>query len=452
MKLLNNILTIGLAISIASCADNLEVSPIDNVNAENALETSADVEALVVGAYDAMGDEDLLGGNMQRDAELLGDDGDIFWDGTFVAPGEIWTKNMLITNDQAETTWLDAYRAINTCNLVLDNLDLVVDAKKETVEGDAKFVRGLMYFELVRLYAKTYTDGDPSVNPGVPLVLTPSSTENLSESKNVTRSNVEAVYQQVLSDLTDAEALLPEDNGFFANTFVASAILSRVYLMQHNYTQAAISANRVIKSGYYSLLNDYADNFNKTSAGPGSTTSSEDVFSIQVTDQDGVNNMNTFFADADYSGRGDIYIESKHFSRYETGDKRLDLFYYDYRTGKWNNQYGNINIVRLSEMYLTRAEANFETGLTVGDTPLNDVNYIRNRVGLNPLKTIGIDDILNERLLELAFEGHLIHDIKRRGLSVGDLPFDDGNLIFPIPNRERIINPNLEQNDAYVSN
>lgn len=449
MKLLNKILLVGLAISIASCADNLDVSPVDNVNADDALKTSADVEALVVGAYDAMGDGDLLGGNMQRDSELLGDDGDIFWDGTFVAPGEIWTKSMLITNDQAETTWLDAYRAINTCNLVLDNLDLVVEAKKETVEGDAKFVRGLLYFELVRLYAKTYTDGNPASNPGVPLILTPTSLDNLDESKSVTRASVAAVYQQVLSDLTDAEALLPEDNGFFANTYVASAILSRVYLMQNNYADAAVAADRVIESGYFSLLDDYADNFNKTSAGPGSTTSSEDVFSIQVTDQDGINNLNTFFADADYSGRGDIYIEPQHFDRYESGDERLDLFYYDYRTGKWNNQYGNINIVRLSEMYLTRAEANFREGTALGADPVDDINIVRERVGLSPLGALTIDDILNERWLELAFEGHLLHDLKRTQRSVGALAFDADELVFPIPQRERIINPGLSQNPGY---
>lgn len=449
MNLLNKILLAVLAISIASCADNLDVNPIDNVDADDALKTSADVEALVVGAYDAMGDGDLLGGNMQRDSELLGDDGDVFWDGTFVAPGEIWTKSMLITNDQAETTWLDAYRAINTCNLVLANIDLVVEAKKETVEGDAKFVRGLLYFELVRLYAKTYTDGNPASNPGVPLILTPTSLDNLDESKNVTRASVEAVYQQVLSDLTDAEALLPEDNGFFANTYVASAILSRVYLMQNNYADAAVAADRVIESGYFSLLNDYADNFNKTSAGPGATTSSEDVFSVQVTDQDGVNNMNTFFADADYSGRGDIYIEPQHFDRYESGDERLDLFYYDYRTGKWNNQYGNINIVRLSEMYLTRAEANFREGTFLGADPIDDINLVRERVGLLPLSALSIDDILNERWLELAFEGHLLHDLKRTQRSVGILDYDADQLVFPIPQRERIINPGLAQNPGY---
>jgi hypothetical protein len=452
MKHINKLLFLSLCLVIASCADNLEVAPVDTVNEKDALKTSADVEALVVGAYDAIGDGDLLGGNMLRDAELLADDGDIFWDGTFVAPGEIWTKDMQITNDQAENTWLDGYRTINTCNLVLANLNLVVDAKKQTVEGDAKFVRGLMYFELVRLYAKTWTDGNPASNPGLPLILAPTTVAGLEDSKKVTRASVQAVYQQIISDLTDAEGLLPEDNGFFANTYVVSAILSRVYLMQNNYADAAAAADRVIQSGSFALLSDYADNFNKTSAGAGSTTSSEDVFSIQVTDQDGVNNMNTFFASSDFSGRGDIYIEPAHFNRYESGDARLDVFYDDERTGKWNNQFGNVNIVRLSEMYLTRAEANFREGTSIGDTPLNDINTIRNRVGLADLGVLTIDDILNERLLELAFEGHLLHDLKRTQRSVGALSFDADELVFPIPQRERIINPGLTQNPGYGSN
>lgn len=432
-----------------ACADNLDVKPANQVSDEIALKTSTDVEGLLVGAYDALGGGDVLGGNMQRDAELLADDGDLFWDGTFVAPGEIWTKDMQINNDQASETWLDSYRGINICNTVLANIDLVVEAKKEQVEGEAKFVRGLIYFELVKIYAKTWTDGNPSVNPGVPLVLEPTTVANLPESKELTRATVSAVYQQILADLQDAETLLPEENGFFANTYVASAILSRVYLMQNNYTEAALAADRVIQSGYFALLSDYAANFGKTSAGAGFTTSSEDVFSIQVTNQDGVNNMNTFFASSDFGGRGDIYIEPAHFDRYDPADERLNLFYDDERTGKWNNLFGNVNIVRLAEMYLTRAEANFREATAVGADPLDDINIIRNRVGLPDLGALTIDDILNERLLELAFEGHLIHDLKRTQRSVGSLPYNANELVFPIPNRERIINPGLTQNPGY---
>lgn len=449
MKLYTKIISTVAALSMLACADNLDVKPANQVSDELALKTSTDVTGLLVGAYDALGGGDVLGGNMQRDAELLADDGDLFWDGTFVAPGEIWTKDMQINNDQASETWLDSYRGINICNTVLANLDLVVEPLKEQVEGEAKFIRGLIYFELVRIYGKTWTDGSPTLNPGVPIILQPTTVANLPESKTVTRATVSAVYQQVLADLTDAETLLPEENGFFANTYVASAILSRVYLMQNNYADAATAADRVIQSGYYSLLSDYASNFGKTSAGVGFTTSAEDVFSIQVTNQDGVNNMNTFFATSDFGGRGDIYIESAHFDRYDPADERLNLFYDDERTGKWNNLFGNVNIVRLAEMYLTRAEANFREGTSVGADPVDDINTIRNRVGLASLSVLTIDDILNERLLELAFEGHLIHDLKRTQRSVGSLPYNADELVFPIPNRERIINPGLTQNPGY---
>ncbi len=439
MKNLNKyLLSISItAVLLSGCS--LDIDPANNIEASNALNTSADVEALLVGAYSSLSDGDLYGGNILRDAELIADDPDnseIFWDGTFVAPGEIYAKNMLITNDQAEATWLDAYRTINISNTVLQNLKVVLAGKKDKVEGEAKFIRAVMYFELVKTYAKTWTDGTPSANPGVPLVLEPTVSK-------VPRSSVAAVYAQIISDLEDAVDLLPESNGFFANTYAAHAILSRVYLMQNNYAKAVEHANEVIENGGYSLEKNYADAFNKQSPG----SSSEDIFSIQVTDQDGVNNMFTFFA---AEGRGDIYIEQAHFDLYETGDARLDLFYDDERTGKWNNVFGNINIIRLSEMYLTRAEGNLRLGTVVGDTPVNDINVVRERVGLTPLLVVTLPQILAERHLELAFEGHWIHDLKRTQSDVGDLEYNANKLVFPIPLRERNIDPEgLPQNAGY---
>jgi starch-binding outer membrane protein, SusD/RagB family len=438
---------VALLFIATNCADNLSIEPANSIDESNALKTSADVEALLVGAYDALGSGNLYGGNILRDAELLADAGEIIWDGTFVAPGEIWGKSMLVTNDQAQSTWLDAYRAINICNNVLAKLSVVVAAKQNKVEGEAKFVRGALYFELARTYARTYIDGNPSSNPGVPLVLTPTTGENATG--KVVRNTVAEIYAQVIKDLIDAESKLPSSNGFFATSDAASAILSRVYLMQGQYTKAAEAADKVISSGNYSLLSTYASNFNKTSAGAGSTTSNEDVFSIQVTNQDGTNNMNTFFASSDFGGRGDIYINQAHFDLYEAGDERLSLFYDDERTGKWNNVYGNVNIVRLAEMYLTRAEANLREDSSIGTDPLDDINLIRNRVGLSSLTSVTLDQILTERHLELAFEGHWIHDVKRTQGTVGLLSFNSPKLVFPIPKREILLNNSLVQNEGY---
>jgi len=108
-------------------------------------------------------------------------------------------------------------------------------------------------------------------------------------------------------------------------------------------------------------------------------------------------------------------------------------------------------VIRLAEMYLIRAEANFRLNTVVGDTPLNDINRIRNRSGLTSLTAAQLDlnAILKERKLELSFEGHTIHDVKRIQASVGALAWNSPKLVFPIPERETIVNSNLSQNEGY---
>lgn len=455
MKYKLRILTlISVLTLLGACGDKLEINPNDTLDSDDAVQTSGDVEALIVGAYNALGDGDLLGGNMQRDAELLGDAGpsggaaEIFWDGTFTAPDQIYFKIMLITNDQARQTWLDAYYAINICNVVLKNLAVVDDIKRARVEGEAKFIRGILHFELVRLFAKSYNDGDPTANPGVPIV-----TETTNPTTPVVRNSVEEVYVQVLSDLRNASLLLPDVNGFFATKYSAFAILTRVYLMQQVYDQAALYADSVIQSGEFALTGDFAEAFNNTSTGDGDRTSNtnaspEDIFSIQLTSQDGVNNLNTFFASSDFGGRGDIYVQGAHYALYEPGDERATFFYGGDYTSKFNNLFGNLVVVRLAEMYLTRAEANFREATSIGDSPINDLNYVRSRAGLGG-GVAALNNILRERRLELAFEGHSIHDLRRTESNIGSLSFDDPTLIFPIPQREIIINSSLEQNEAY---
>lgn len=447
--LYNITLSLGLLMLLLACNDGLEIAPDDSIESGQALETSSDVEALLVGAYDVLGDGDLYGGNLLRDAELMATFDELFWDGTFVAPEEIYAKQMLITNDVAENTWEEAYETINITNNVLANLEVVDEAELSRVEGEARFLRAVLYFELLRAYAPAWNAGDPATALGVPLVLEPTST--VSEDSYVGRATVSAVYTQVLEDLQEAQALLPVTNGFFANKGAAQAMLSRVYLMQQNYPAAAAMADSVISSGVYGLNSSYAAAFNNGSNTP------EDIFAMQITSQDGINDMNTFFASPANTGRGEIYIQEAHLELYEEGDVRQNLFYLDEDleevfTGKWNEQFANINIIRLAEMYLTRAEANFRAGTALGATPVADINVIRARAGLDPLASVTLEDILLERRLELAFEGHYIHDLKRTERPVGELPFDSPRLVYPIPQREMDANPGLQgqQNEGYL--
>ena len=170
---------------------------------------------------------------------------------------------------------------------------------------------------------------------------------------------------------------------------------------------------------------------------------------MQVSDQDGDNELVTFFSIPAFGGRdGDIEIQQKHLDLYDDADTRLALFYDGaaaMRTGKWRDQYKNIPIIRLAEMYLISAECKARLLNNADD----DYNAVHTRAGL-PAKTgVSLDDILLERRLELAFEGHRIHDIKRLKGTVDGLNWDDKKLVFPIPARELEANRNLEQNDGF---
>ncbi len=451
--LLASVLATGLW--LASCTGKLDIKPVTNVSTGQALSTASDLNALLVGAYDAIGSANLYGGNLQRDAELLGDNGDVTWAGTFIAPLQMYTKRILVNNDQIDVSWTDAYRAINIANTVLANLNLAAAADRNRVEGEAKFIRGSMYFELVRVFAKSWGDGDNNANLGVPIVLTPTTTIDVSN--NVPRSTVAAVYTQAIQDLTDAESKLSANNGFFATKGAAAAQLSRVYLQKLDYTNAAAAANRVIASNQYRLV-DIEQVFDLRVNVSGVNTE-ETIFAIQVTDQDGTNSLNTFYGASEYGGRGDIEINESFLSNFDANDRRGELFYQDeigaIRTAKYINQYGNIQVLRLAEMYLTRAEANFRAGTSVGATPLEDINTVRTRAKATALTLaqLTVAAILQERRRELAFEGTLLHDLKRTRQSIVSgnttLPWNSTRLIYPIPLREINTNPALVQNQGY---
>jgi len=436
-------LTVGL---IASCSDNLEIEPAQAISENIALNSPQNIQAVLVGAYDELGVSDVFGGETLMNSELLGGNGELLWQGTFNAPREIFNKNIQTVNDNVGEVWLESYETINIANNVLSALDVITDTdERNRVEGEAKFIRGILYFELVKFYAQPYESGQTNSQLGVPIVLNP--TRGISGEDEVGRSTVEQVYSQVLSDLNDAASKLPESNSFFATSGAAQALLARVHLQMGNFASARDAANTVIESGAFSLETNFANAFNQD-ANP-----NEYIFSMQVSTQDGLNQMNTFFATPQFGARdGDIGILQNHIDLYPDGDERGAFFYEEAGsnfTSKYTNQYGNIPVIRLAEMHLIRAEANLEEGTSTGAAPLDDINAIRERAGAPLLTNVTLDDVYLERRLELAFEGHKIHDIKRLKLNVNEFAYNANELVFPIPQREMNVNPNLEQNPGY---
>jgi tetratricopeptide (TPR) repeat protein len=443
-------LFISFVCALYSCDKKLDTKPTSSIDINDAFKTSDDVIGALKGCYDDLGDGDFYGGQIFLGADLLGDSGLIDWSGTYQEFTQIHNKLIPVTNAFVADTWLAGYKAINDANNVLAHLDLVVDAEKARVEGEAKFIRGSAYFDLVRMYAKAWNDGDPNSNDGVPLVLTPTSL--ITDSSKVKRNTVAQVYAQVISDLTDAsEKCITADNSYiFATNIAAYAMLGRVYLQQRDYEnalQAENSAlNLAVDNGYH-LTSTYAAAFPAADPPTYIANTTEDIFTMQVNATSGVNEFNTFYSE---NQRGDIYINDPFFDLYEQNDDRANLWDGGYSL-KFENYYGSVRLIRLAELYLTRAECNFRLGTTVGAKPVNDINTIRARVGLKPYKEseLTLDDILHERALELAFEGFTLHDEKRLELNVGILPWDSPKLIYPIPQREVYANPNLTQNEGY---
>lgn len=433
--------------SLVACDKKLEIDPAQSIKEELALATDANVKSVLLGAYDALALDGLFGGNTMRDAELAGADSEIRWVGTFEGPGDVFSHAMIAENAEAENMWLDAYNTINICNNVLDALAVVNEADRDQVQGEAQFIRAMAYFQLVRFYGQQYEAGGNNTQPGVPLVLRP--TRGIDESSQVPRNTVEECYTQILNDLNSAKSLLPDDNGVLAGKYTATALLARVYLQMGRFADARDQANEVIASGLYSLAPDYANLWNNED------NSTEDIYAVQISNQDFAEaTMTVFYSVPAYGGRdGDIEIEQKHLDLYDPSDTRLSLYFEANNgvmyTGKWREQYKNQPVIRLAEMYLIRAECNARLGTSVGASVDDDYNAIHTRAGLSPKNGVTLDDVLYERRLELAHEGHKLHDVKRLKGSVDGLPYDDEKLLYPIPAREMEANKNLVQNPGY---
>ena len=431
-----------LMVSVVSCDKKLELQPKQTIDAKVALETADDLEAAIVGAYSIMGGGALYGTNFFLLADLQASEGYLSWAGTFVGQRQVSLKTMTATNGEATRTWIAAYQAINMANLVLANLGIVSDPdRKAQLEGEALFIRGILHFELVRFYALPWDPATPNSQLGVVIKTTPALTETEGFQK-IPRSTVAEVYTQVIGDLTAASQKLPDDNGTRADKYTALAFLSRVYLQQSDYAKARDAAHQVIESGLYEMGPSVKAAFSNKNT-------TESIWEIQQNEQNNAGSSNdgmaTFYASLVGIGRADVRVNTNFRNLYATTDRRYIEWYYagvGARTGtftsKWSSYSQNLPVIRIAEMYLTRAETNFRLGTAVGATPAEDLAQIRNpsRTNTPVIAAPTLADILLERRLELAFEGVRIHDIKRTKGTTGTFAWNSPKLVFPIPQRE----------------
>lgn len=440
-----------------ACNKQLDIQPQQDVDAATAITTPENVDAAAIGMYSLLGNGALYGTNLLMMPDLQAAAGYVSWRGTFQSYRQIANKTMSRDNADALRTWQYCYEAINMANIVLESLNLITDEdQKNQLEGEALFVRGIMHFELARFYALPWGATATNNQPGI-VIKTKATKDETAAFEQKPRNTISEVYTQVISDLTAAAQQLPQTNGTRANRYAAYAFLSRVYLQQQDYTKALAAADSVIKSGQFELNASVSAVFDNKNT-------KESIFEIQQNDQNnaGIANdgMATFYASLVGIGRADVRMVSGFLDTYDENDLRLSQWYYEgvgARPGnmycsKWKSFSQNLPIVRIAEMYLTRAECNVRLNSAEGDAPANDVAKIINplRVNLPEIATPTLNEILDIRYHELAFEGVRIHDVKRLQIKTGDYDWNSDDLVFPIPQREvDATNGIIVQNPGY---
>lgn len=446
----------------ASCENELNIDPKQTEDASITLGTEGGITNILTGTYALAANGNAYGGRILLYADLLGVSGalnttDLRWRGTYGELRQMYIKTMLSDNVIIQGTYSRCYEIINAANTVIENVDKVKDPTKQArMIGEASFLKSLAYFDLVRFFAKPYVSGQANTQLGV--VIRPNAIYNFNVDLSKERSTVDEVYKVIIDGLNLAYTNLPAENSFYADKYAAKALLARVYLQQGNYAQARDAAHDVIENSGHGLSQTYAAAFNHD------TNQTEDVFAIQITKQTGLNDVNTFYESEDNGGRGgDFSIRDHYLEKFSDPDDRATFNYENpansrILTSKFTDQFADVAIIRLAEMYLIRAESNLRQGTAVGNTPLDDINIIRSRAKADGLSAVTIDDILLERELELGMEGFLIHDIKRTKRSIdisedGDgsslLLYDANNLVFPIPLKETDANKKITQNPGY---
>lgn len=492
-----SILAVFFAIFLLnSCEEPLMLEPETAIDYDMVYVDADGVKLALDGAWSIVAGPNLFAGTSTVFSELLGADGTtrISWTGTFIGYRDMFRKALDKNDGTIAAKWIDSYRAINIVNNVLANLDLVstdpTDSERRRVEGEARFIRGILYFQLVSFYALPWVPATANAQMGVPLVLDP--VQTYEDIVFPARATVAQVYARIEADLLAARTLLAPGragaNRGLATSTNTSAFLVRMFMTQHRWPEAAAEATIVINQFGANALNVTPRGaFNN----PGYT--SEDVFMIRQNLHSHAGSANsgigTFFASMPGFGRGDIQAQAGHmtFMGQLAGDVRASIednptariineisamHYWGYgtragrrRTVKWGRYDTFINVIRLAEMHLSRAEANFMIGpaSAIGDDPIDDLNLIRDRANapeIDDPATITLTLIQGDRYRELCFEGHALQDMRRwRGqvLTPAGSPhgagvvmlWNDPRLVLPIPQRELDVNPQLVQNTGY---
>jgi tetratricopeptide (TPR) repeat protein len=380
--------------------------------------------------------------------------------------------------------WSSHFATIARANIVLSRIGGVSmeETLKKRYEGEARFLRALMYFNLVRIF------GD------VPLIT--KEITDAQESFAYGRDPADKVYELIISDLTTAAQYLPDaytqniDIGR-ATSLAAKSLLGKVYLTQKRYPEAVTKLKEVIASGKAGLMPNYNDFYN-----PDLPNNKEIIFAVQYarnfdpTIGSPFGNIVAPNEPVDRpivtvgNGAGQFFLTTDLLNSFELGDLRKTAIdsavgqrkyyftkkYFDPKMAKANDAANDWPILRYADVLLMTAEALNESGNPT--EALLYLNPVRKRAGLGELSGLPQGPLRlvleRERRVELNSEGQRWFDLVRTGRAKDVMnaffvkyksdddqagqnsSLQDNELIFPVPKFQVDLNPDrIKQNPGY---
>lgn len=454
MKRIIYTVSVAVTFALGSC-DVLDQEPYTALEAETAITNPAAAQGALLGLYDGLQDNDYYGRLYQVYGDLPADLVD--HTGTFPTLLEIQNNTISPSNITITNSWLEIYDVVNRANEILAQVPDVpglAPEEKEAILGQAHFVRGLAFFDLLRLWGKF---ADESSEYGIPLRLEPTRPEDLG-GEGASRASVAATYTQIISDLNGAVALMgetPSANAGFASGLAAKALLARVYLYKGEYDLALQNANDVIASGAYSLEPSFNDLF----AG---NPSNEFIFVLKFNAQDANSQAFHYFPSA-LGGRREYAPSTAYEAMFSTEDdeRAQGSLGYTSKGQRFGIKYREIStgsdpafIIRYAEVFLIAAEAAARQGDLAA--AVEYLNLVRERAGLEDFEESDfastnafVDAVIEEKAKEFGMEGLRWYDLVRTNKLNEVLGIDSNLTTFPIPQRERDVNPNIKQNPEY---
>ncbi|NCD69512.1 RagB/SusD family nutrient uptake outer membrane protein [Mucilaginibacter agri] len=457
---------------ITSCKKEfLDEKPPTAVPVADAIKTENDMSDAVNGMYASMRTSNTFG----RDIPALGD---ILSDNVYVSSSNsgryLQENNYSYINNNAEAADIfnQSYYTILQANRII-NTSIASSSAVGQYKGEAYIVRALNYLQLVNFFATPYT-----VNPAAPGValVTGYTGPNIKPSRNT----VTEVYAKIISDLDSAYAIMPAtsthgNSSYYLSKYAAKAIEARAYLYKGDYAGARDAALLVVQGGGYTqatatgLSAYWANNV-------GSTNKVETIFEMALNT---ATNNGTNGLDYEYDqpvGYGDFLATTDLYNQYRATDARRAFITAGVRKGnglpalivsKYPNvsqsDRDDIKIIRYSEVLLTLAE-----GYARSADEVNALKYLNQFVAQRDPSLVYastgtqlINDILNERRKEFAFEGLRFFDLTRTNQVINrpqmansapsypTVSLTDFRRILPIPQAEMDANPNMKQNPGY---